>query len=549
MSNRRFPVKNKTLLVNITRLGDMLQATPTIAGIKQENPDSKLTVLVERQFEAICHLLPGIDEVVAIDLSRTVQGIAAEGEGLMDAYDYVSDVIDDLKSKNYDFCLNMSSSGYTALLLKMLGIEHTGGWTSDEEGNRVIESEWARLFATSVFHQNRQFNSLNLVDVFRCSADVVAHPHRLLMTIPNEARDHARRLIAESEMSAAGPLVVLQAGASQGKRQWAPSKFVQLIRDLRTRMNARVILVGTQKERVIIDPIIAEVNDRNVVSFAGRTSIPQLSAVLAESAILVTGDTGTMHMAVAVGTPVVSMFLASAYGFETGPYSPENIVIQPVIGCGPCNPNKACARPDCHDNIPPELVSKLVELRLAGPIEKLPADFVDPQKAIIYRTFFDEAGLYDMQALSPTTFDQWKVYRDAYRRMWVEDLSGMKLSAPKKVTSLSVVTDGLVGLNDVISCADEGVSLMHKLDRAVRDTSVTASEIGKISEFIAETDRRIEGLGFHNPPLGPVTRMFIFGKENLHGTDALELASQMRGYYTDLKRRCVSLASHFSQVA
>ena len=102
--------KNNVLLVNITRLGDMLQATPTIAGIKMENPDSRITVIVEEQFSAICDWLPNIDEVVGLDLGMTVRSLARGSEGVVDAYEYVSDVVQDLRSRGFDYCLNMSSS-------------------------------------------------------------------------------------------------------------------------------------------------------------------------------------------------------------------------------------------------------------------------------------------------------------------------------------------------------------------------------------------------------------------------------------------------------
>lgn len=89
--------KNNVLLVNITRLGDMLQATPTIAGIKTGNRNAKVTVVVEKQFQDICRHLPHIDEVVALDLSFVARSISAEGEALVDAYEYVSEVIKNSK--------------------------------------------------------------------------------------------------------------------------------------------------------------------------------------------------------------------------------------------------------------------------------------------------------------------------------------------------------------------------------------------------------------------------------------------------------------------
>ena len=541
---RRHVHKSNVLLVNITRLGDMLQATPTIAGMKMENPDCKITVVVEKQFEGVCKIIPNIDQIQSIDLGMTVRSLAREGEGIIDAYEYVTEFVDDLRSKNFDYCLNMSSSAYTALLLNLVGIGRNGGWTADDEGYRVIESEWARLFATSVFHQNRQFNSLNLVDVFRCSADVDQHPRHLILNTPQKDLDYADTLIREARFTNSGPLIAIQAGASQQKRQWNPQNFVSLVNELTQRYNARVVMVGTKKELPIIEPIARANNSPNVCVAAGRTDVPQLGALLKRCNVLVTGDTGPMHISVAVGTPVVSMFLASAYGFETGPYSEGNIVLQPVIGCGPCNPNKPCARPDCHDHFSPEALAKLTALRVSGDVTSVPQELFDPAKVIVYRTCFDRFGFYDMQALNSNRFDQLVPYRAAYRRMWLDDLGGLA-EQTERSAGLSVLKSELRGVDQVVQSAQEGAQLIKQLENCIRDVKTPPRILGELNERLSEVDRAIEEIGYHYSHLGPITRMFVFAKENLSGTDALQLASQMEDNYRDLERRSLKLASYF----
>ncbi|MCB0335923.1 MAG: glycosyltransferase family 9 protein, partial [Bdellovibrionales bacterium] len=454
---KRYPKKSNVLLVNITRLGDMLQATPTIAGIKEENPGCRVTVLVEKQFESICHWLPHIDEVMTIDLGMMVRSLARNPEGVLEAYDQVTDLLDDLRSRNFDYCLNMSSSAYTALLLKMVNVQSHGGWTADEEGHRVIESDWAKLFATSVFHQNRQFNSINLVDVFRCSADVEAHPESLQININPDALTYVDEFLAEHKFTNTGPLIAVQAGASQEKRQFAPKHFIECINILTTRHNARVVLTGTNKELPIIDPIMEGCDPANVVVAAGKTNIQQLAALLHRADVLLTGDTGPMHVSVAAGTPVISMFLASAYGYETGPYSPGNIILQPVIVCGPCNPNKPCARPDCHDHIDPAFLAELVRLRAAGEITSLPPGLADPNKVIVYRTVFDDFGFMDLEPLNSDRADRWAPYRKVYRKLWLDDLAGYQFERNTATASaLAQAKADFPGLENVIQCAQEG---------------------------------------------------------------------------------------------
>ncbi len=543
---KRHPHKKKILLVNITRLGDMLQATPTIAGMKAENPDCHITVLVEKQFAEVCSVIPNIDEVVGIDLAFTCRSIAREQDGIIDAFEYITEVVENLRKQDFDYCLNMSSSAYTALLLNLVGITRSGGWTSDEEGYRVIESEWARLFATSVFHQNRNFNSLNLVDIFRCSADVEDHPRKLLINVEPAAREYCDSLLSDVGFTNTGPLIALQAGASQGKRQWDPLKFVQLAKILVNQHNARVVLTGSAKESNIIDPIVAGCASPNVVSFAGKTSVPQLAALLERAEILVTGDTGTMHMAVAVDTPVVAMFLASAFGFETGPYSEGNLVLQPVIGCGPCNPNKSCARPDCHENITPELMAHLTIQRLHGDVSSVSPDVADPHQVIVYRSCFDELGFCDLTPINQPGKDAFMRYRSAYRKLWLDELGGYEMPVGATAESaLKIVEPHVEGLKKIADCAEKGQGLITELVRLVQDVSAPAVQLGTVNKALSELDRDIEELGFHYGSLGPLSRMFVFAKENLQGTDALDLASQMKRVYQDLERRCRKFETYY----
>lgn len=547
---KRFPHKSNVLLVNITRLGDMLQATPTIAGLKQENPECKVTVLVEKQFEAVCHCIPNVDQVRSLDLGMTVRALAREQDGIIDAFEYVSEFVTELRKEKFDYCLNMSSSAYTALLLRLVGIDKNGGWTSDDEGFRVIESDWAKLFATSVFHQNRQYNSLNLVDVFRCSADVEQHPQQLLIKVEPECAEYAQQLLRDAAFTNTGPLIAIQVGASQEKRQWNQDRFVRLVRKLLADYQARVVLTGTGKELKIIQPIKDAVANQNCFISAGRTTIPQLAALLKECDILVTGDTGTMHMSVAVNTPVVAMFLASAYGFETGPYSAGNLVLQPVIPCGPCNPNKPCAGLECHDTISPELVAYLVGERLKGDVREVPDSIADPKQVVVYRSEFDRFGFCNLEPVNSARFDGMKRFRDAYRKLWLSELGGYSDKdlqvEPSSGPILRLASGPLEGLDYVVSAAQQGRELIAELRSAIQNPSIPGNRLGAVSQQLSELDRQIEQVGFHFGHLGPMTRMFVFAKENLSGTEALDLASQMGRIYEDLARRCDKLQRYLA---
>ena len=556
------PVSN-ILLVAITRLGDLLQASPTIVGMKEQFPGARLTVLVDRQFSAICKGIPGIDELYEVDLSMVVRSLHRDGDGIVDGYEYVHKLVQDLRAKNFDYCVNMASAGYTALLLKMIGIERSYGWTADDEGNRIISNPWSMLFASFVYHSNRHYNSINLVDVIRCSAGVHTHPRHLVYEIPQQFHSFPDKFLAEHGLSSAsGPLVCLQAGASQEKRQWAPVKFARLLQQLVEEHGARVIMTGAAGEAAIIEKILSIYNHPNIASAVGKTNLGELAALLQRADALITGDTGPMHLAVAVGTPVIALFLASAYCFETGPYSRGNLIIQPQISCNPCNPNFSCPRPDCHDQITPEMVAYLLKLRLATSAEEVASLAIDetlcpPDQVAVYYSDFDEEGFLDFRRLNspaarlgyhPAYFD---AAMDAYRHLWKEEFGMMPVKdvphveATNKLAVIDHRAEGTAGLDEAINAAVKGVEVSERLVELIRNVSSPPSLLGEVNSQINAINRHIEDIGLAYPMLGALVRMFVMEQQNMQGADPVHLASEMKQIYENLRRRGQKFAKLF----
>jgi len=539
--------KHNILVINITRLGDMLQATPTLAGMKMENPDARITVIVEKQFASVCSFLPNIDEVIPLDMGCLIKLFMSGPQGIIEAYEFLTDYIEDLKAKNFDYCINMSSSAYTAILMKILNIKNNGGWIVDEEGNRIINSDWSVLFASSVFHQNRRFSSFNLVDTLRGSSATQLHPLKLQAIVSEESKAYARSLLAEANFSNTGPLIAVQAGASQRKRQWASAKFIEMINILIHEHNCRIVMTGTKNELKIINPIIEGVNSNNLFVSLGKTNIPQLSGLLSLCDLLVTGDTGTMHMSIAVGTPVVAMFVASAFLYETGPYGEGNIVVRPLIGCHPCNPGKICTKLDCHNSIKPALMADLAIRRVKSDFKELPKDYVDPKQIIIYRSTFDKFNFGIFQAITSDEFDLQQKYRMAYRKMWLDEFEGLcDVELTPEMLNNENNIRAILGIGEIIQYSDKGIAQIDTLIKLVQNPKSTAAQLKEINEAITELDRVIEQVGYQYYHLELLVQMFRFCKENMVGTEVLDLASQMKRLYQELKRRVLKLAYYYS---
>ena len=108
----------KILIVNLTRFGDLLQTSPTIAGLKEAYPGAAVTVLAERNFAEVCHGLPGVYRVWVLDLDQLGRRLlAGSGGALRAAYHAIEEDILRLRAERFDLALNYSSSRMSAVLM------------------------------------------------------------------------------------------------------------------------------------------------------------------------------------------------------------------------------------------------------------------------------------------------------------------------------------------------------------------------------------------------------------------------------------------------
>jgi heptosyltransferase-2 len=131
------------------------------------------------------------------------------------------------------------------------------------------------------------------------------------------------------------PLIGMNPGATYGLAKcWHPERFGELGRRIFNEWNASILLFGKEEEQPIAREILQHLKGRGI-NLAGKTNLLQLAALLECCQLLVTNDTGTMHVATAVGTPVVALF-GSTDPLITGPWGDGHVVIRKDVPCGPC---------------------------------------------------------------------------------------------------------------------------------------------------------------------------------------------------------------------
>jgi len=252
--------------------------------------------------------------------------------------------------------------------------------------------------------------------------------------------------------------------------------------------------------------------------------------VLARASALVTGDTGPMHMAVAVGTPVVGLFFGPASPFDTGPYAADQVVIHTGAPCAPCDHNVTCLEPFCRDELPPEAIAAAVNARVANDWGALEALARALAPARLYRTGFGTDGRFQPTALGSPPRRREDALRDGYRATFLHVLEGAPLPAPHSATI------DLAPFTALAQLARDGLGQAAMLAKLARAKQPRIADLERFGRELEVLDRAIKEHGGMHPDTNVLCQMFTFGKENLEGDDVATLAIETAQLYRDLAR-------------
>jgi len=338
---RRPPARTprRILLLRLERIGDLLMAMDAIGLVGRLYPDAEVDVAVGSWNEPLARLMPGLTRVHVVDVpwlarERTRWSwrklVAAARRWRLHGYDVVLNFEPDIRS-NFLAWLS-GASRRTGYFTGGGGAFLTESWAYDESAHVGVNAE--RLV-------RRTFGAGN---------DVAAPAVRL--PIPEDARRHAETLLSGGDRR----LVGVHASGGRPSKQWHPERFADAIRQIALERGAAVVLTGAPADRPLVDAVAARLRDVHTIDLCGDVDLPALAAVLERLDLLVTGDTGPMHLAAAVGTPIVALFGPSdprRYGPRGGPHE----VLRVDLPCSPCGlvrmPPVRCRNrvPECLDSI------------------------------------------------------------------------------------------------------------------------------------------------------------------------------------------------------
>ncbi len=294
-----FPV-SRLLLIRPGGIGDAVLLVPVIGRLREVFPAARIEVLAERRNGGVFALCPGIDRVLCYDRPREL------GTALRGRYDVVID------SEQWH--------RLSAIVARMIRSQVKIGYGTNER---------KRLFTHPVdySHDNYELNSffalLKPLEIERPAT--VSCP---FLTIPEADQKSADSMLG---VFLDKPFIVLFPGASIPERCWGVDKFHQLALRLIDE-EFSVVVVGGPEDAAAGGAIVAGTRALNL---AGKTSLLETAGVLSRAQLLVSGDSGVLHIGVGLGTPTVSLF-GPGIANKWAPCGEQHVVINHELSCSPC---------------------------------------------------------------------------------------------------------------------------------------------------------------------------------------------------------------------
>lgn len=333
------------LIVRLGALGDVVHALPVAAALRSRYPGARIDWLVDVRHRAILSMVPVLSSVVAID-TRRWRG--ADG---------VPAVVARLRAAGYDAALDAQGLLKSAVLARLSGATRVVGLAAAH-----LREPAARFCYTEMVDPGTPAHVVHKTLALARAAGADDVEPRFALAVPDSSVPSRAR--AALGLAPDAPVALINPGAAWPNKRWPAARFGGLAARLAAEHGLRsAVLWGPGEE-----PLAAE-----VVAHAGRaaiaappTPLPNLLALLSSARLVVSGDTGPLHLAAALGRPLVGLY-GPTDPARNGPWSPADVTVSRSEQCT-CHYQRRChARSWCLEDVTVDEVAAAVARRLASP--------------------------------------------------------------------------------------------------------------------------------------------------------------------------------------
>ncbi|MCX5667530.1 MAG: lipopolysaccharide heptosyltransferase II [Candidatus Omnitrophica bacterium] len=313
-------MNKRIIIVRMDRIGDVVLSTPAIKAVRDAYPDSRIAVLVRPYAKDVVDGNPYIDEVITYDRS-------GKEKGLLGKIRFIAD----LKNKKFDLAIILHPKNSSHIIAYLAGIPKRLGYDKK-----------LGIFLTKKIPHTKQYGLKHEIDYvlgLLRYIGIEGSDKSLHMPVNRPSEERIKGLFDKSGISPNDPVIVIHPAASCPSRRWALERFAKASDALAQMYGVRIVIISGPDGDKMMGDKVAELMKSKALNLAGKTSISDIASILRRSRLLISNDSGPVHISCAVGTPVISIFGRKDRGISPerwGPVGKRDIAQHKDAGCEIC---------------------------------------------------------------------------------------------------------------------------------------------------------------------------------------------------------------------
>jgi heptosyltransferase II len=337
---------SRILIARTDRIGDVLLSTPVIKALRQKFPQSYISMMVAPYARDILDGNPYLDEVIVYDKDGKHRGVISTLK-----------FAGRLKKKKFDLAVILHPTNRAHLLTFLAGIPKRLGY------NRKL-GFLLNLQKKHTKQEGRKHEAEYNLDLLS-DLGLTGRACDLFMPIREESEKYIQELFIKEGIYETDKLLAINPGASCPSKLWPIERFAQVCEKLASRYNFKILVLAGPREMYLADKIAAypEIKGK-IINLSGKTSVSQLASILKRCVLFISNDSGPVHIASALATPVISIFGRNQPGLSPqrwGPLGRHDKYLHKDIGCIQCLAHNCKKEFACIKAITVEEVVKAAE--------------------------------------------------------------------------------------------------------------------------------------------------------------------------------------------
>ncbi|MFW6035949.1 MAG: lipopolysaccharide heptosyltransferase II [Halothermotrichaceae bacterium] len=336
--NSKLLQAKKIIILDLLYLGDLIFATPFFRNLRNNVPNARIDIIVNSNFSEILEGNPYLDNIISYNKKYKT----------MESIHFARNV-----AKNrYDLGLNIHGNWRTALLMRLINPDYSIGFGGKGRGIFLNEEFIPPKNTHMVDIYLKFLNSLGISEIDN---------YGLELNVEKKAEESIDKFLNDQGVEKEDILVGLNTGGSYRTKKWPIRKFAKLADIIQLDYNKKVVFFGGTVDVERVYEIVGIMRTEPIVA-AGKTSLKELSALAKRCSLLITGDTGPLHVTASVGTPTIALFGPTDeemfYPYGKG----HQVIVVEDLDCRPCGEhNCPLGHHKCLEDIHVEHVLKKAE--------------------------------------------------------------------------------------------------------------------------------------------------------------------------------------------